>query len=123
MMSHDDVTEFERVHAQLHGAYAEISALSSKKPGDAVNSFKLRLLNTILDDANDVLGPHKPFEGFTDFNEEDVPTNSDVLFILSQYMNCMETLRADNITTDYDGRWYWQIDSERHTAPPRKLKY
>lgn len=43
--------------------------------------------------------------------------------ILSQYLNCMEEMRSENIS-GFHGHWYWVLDgkeSDLHTAPPRKI--
>ncbi len=125
-MNADEISEFEQLQAQLQSLYTEIGALSKKKPDDAVNEFKLKLINQVLEKANSILGEqNRPFDDFLHFNLDDVPTNSDVVLILSQYLNCLEKLRADNIKTKFDG-WYWVVDggiSNIRTAPPRKLKY
>lgn len=125
-MTHDEVSEFEQLQAQLQSLYTEIAVLSKRKPDDAVNQFKLGLVNQVLEQANSILGEsNRPFADFLRFDSDDMPTNSDVLLILSQYLNCLEKLRADN-TQAFARQWYWVINGERsniQTAPPRKLKH
>lgn len=121
-----DVESFEKVNAQLEGVHEEITALSKKSPNDGVNKFKLRLVNKILEDANRILDDrHKPFDDFMVFDEDTIPSNSDVAFILAQYLNCMENLRSENIKeSDFGGEWYWVVDGKKSsdkTAPPKKL--
>jgi hypothetical protein len=121
-----DVERFEKINVQLEGVYDEITALSKKSPNDGVNKFKLRLVNKILEDANLVLDDkHKPFDEFTVFDEDTLPSNSDVAFILAQYLNCMENLRGEHIKeSNFGGEWYWVIngkESSDKTAPPKKL--
>jgi hypothetical protein len=127
VMNIKDVELFEKVIGQLEGVYEEITSLSKKTPNDGVNKFKLQLVNKVLDAANALLDKkHKPFDEFTVFNEDTLPSNSDVAFILAQYLNCMENLRAENIKeNDYGGEWYWVINgkkSSNRTAPPKKIK-
>jgi len=89
-MKRVDVDKFEKLDGQLQSTYDEISLLSKKKPNDAVNKFKLKFVNTLLEQANDFLGQiYRPFSDFALFSEDDVPQNSDVAFILSQYMQCL----------------------------------
>src|SRR5688572_25752914 len=109
-----DVEGFEKINAQLEGVYNEITGLSKKSPNDGVNKFKLRFVNKILEDANLFLDDkHKPFDGFTVFDEDTLPSNSDVAFVLAQYLNCMENLRGKNIKeADFGGDWYWVIDGK-----------
>lgn len=64
----------------------EFRRLSEKKPNDAVNEFKLNIVNKILAEANKELG-RTPIEGFSQFNTDMLPTNSDVLFVLALYQD------------------------------------
>lgn len=125
-MKKKDVERFEKVTGQLNGVYEEITSLSKKSPNDGVNKFKLQLVNKVLEAANSLLdNKHKPFDDFSIFDEKTLPSNSDVAFILAQYLNCMENLRAENIQQeDGCGPWYWVIDGKESsdiTAPPKKL--
>ncbi len=124
-MKQEQVDLFEKVHTQLEGLHTEISALSKKSQNDALNKFKLKFVNQILRDANIVLGEkYKPFSDFDIFDDDDMPTTSDVAMMLSQYLNCFEKLRTDNVTL-YGGNWYWLINgqkSEIRTFRPSKIK-
>ncbi|MFC6185290.1 hypothetical protein [Pseudoxanthomonas japonensis] len=118
-----DVDEFEKVSGQLDGVYQEISVLVKKSPNDAVNSFKIGLINSTIRRANDLLeDKYRPFQEFSEFSSDDLPTNSDVALIVSQYIECMEKLRADNIYQEM-GNWYWRVEGRSiRTLAPRKLR-
>jgi hypothetical protein len=124
-MKRNQIDIFEKLDVQLHGLHEEITALSKKTPNDAVNKFKLKLINKVLSDSNLLLSnKYRPFESFEAFVEEDMPSNSDVALVLLQYLNCMEKLRADNISEDYE-EWYWIADKKQtniRTSPPNKIK-
>lgn len=115
-MTRKDVETFLKLQPQLKSAYEEVSLLSKKKPAEAVNNFKLKFINSILVRANDILKEkYKPFpDQFSEFNEDDIPTNSDVVFILSHYLTSLEKLRCDNIVRSdiYTPEWYWSIDGK-----------
>ncbi|MER3465439.1 MAG: hypothetical protein C4329_14565 [Chitinophagaceae bacterium] len=123
-MKQEQVDMFEKVHAQLEGLHAEISALSKKSQNDALNKFKLKFVNQILTDANTILGDkYKPFADFSIFSEEEMPTTSDAAMMLTQYLSCFEKLRTDNIKYS-GGKYYWMIDgkqSEVMTFRPQKI--
>lgn len=126
-MKTTDVHQFEKIHVQMQALHDEIGALSKKSPNDALNKFKLKLINGLIQEANSLLkGDYKPLVGFETFSEDDIPTNSDVIMVLAQYLNCLEKLRADNIKKDDFGpSWFWVINnktSDIRTAPPRKLQ-
>ena len=129
-MKRADVELFEKVTTQLANLHDEMSALARKSPNDAINTFKLAFVNSALAKCNKLLGQrYCPFPEFEQFSSDDMPSNSDVTFILSQYLACAETLRAANIYV-WGGTWYWDIDGidREHstegirTSPPMKLK-
>lgn len=124
-MTKQEVDTFEKLQSQLEGLHDEISALSKKSQNDALNKFKLKFVNQILGQANTILGVnYKPFADFDLFDENDIPSNSDVAMMLTQYLTCFEKLRADNVRQDF-GRWFWVIDgkqSEIKTVMPKKIK-
>ncbi|MCA1869719.1 hypothetical protein HW571_29410 [Agrobacterium genomosp. 3] len=123
-MDKRDIEKLEKVSGQIDGLHREISALVKKSPNDALNKFKLSFVNTALAEANAVLGSaYQPFASFTQFNEDDVPSNSDVAMILAQYLEELERKRADNLTRSA-GLWVYEIDgkpSDIRTAAPKKL--
>ena len=128
-MKLDDVHNFEKLAAQIGSFYEEMATLAKKSPKDAINPFKLEFVNKVLTNFNELLGQdYRPFPEFDGFSSDDIPSNSDVTFILSQYIACAEKFRADNIYCQF-GHWYWNIDdadpedaNERiGTSPPKKL--
>jgi hypothetical protein len=119
----DEIDEFESLQGQLQAFYEEINTLAKKNPNDAVNKFKLGLVNSVLTKANNFLGKdRRPFADFECFDEAAMPSTSDVLVIISQYLSAFEKLRSENIRWDYDeGRWCWSGGSKIPTGPPKKL--
>ena len=115
-MTKEQVETFLKLQPQLKSAYDEIALLSKKKPTDSLNTFKLKFINSILSRANEILeDKYKPFpEDFSLFNEEDMPNNSDVVFILSHYLTALEKLRCDNIEkeNEFPYHWFWIIDDK-----------
>ena len=125
IMNKEQVETFLKLQPQLKSAYDEISLLSKKKPTDTLNTFKLKFINSILSRANEILeNKYKPFpEDFILFNADDMPNNSDVVFILSHYLTALEKLRCDNIEreTKFPHHWFWVIDeimSNQETDQP-----
>jgi hypothetical protein len=98
MKTEQDVETFERLSKQLHSFLAQVSELSSKKPNDPVNKFKLKFINATLEDLNKVLAAGRPFQDFSVFDSDDLPSNSDVVVMLDQYEKACATFRADNST-------------------------
>lgn len=133
-MNKNDVDVFEKLSGQLLSTYEEISLLSKKNPNDAVNKFKLKFINRLITDSNIYLDEkYRPFDDFDSFEEDDIPHNSDIVFILSQYIQCFEKLRSDNVV-QYNGFWYWKVQGDEgdnldddgmvkiKTVKPKRLK-
>lgn len=124
MKTREDVEALERLIGQLQGLHNEISQLAKKAPNDAVNTFKLKLTNKVIETGNTVLGEgYRPFVEFEEFDVDDVPTNSDVTLILSQYMEQAERYRSDNIKIERR-TWVYVLGgkaSDIRAAPPSRI--
>ncbi|MGA1831454.1 hypothetical protein [Rhizobium wenxiniae] len=109
MKTNADVDALERLIVQLKGLHDEISQLAKKSPNDGLNKFKLKLVNSVIASANTILPPgYRPFSDFSVFLEEDVPSNSDVTLVLTQYIEQVERFRSDNVTY-HDYEWVYVL--------------
>lgn len=86
-----------KIRDQLEALHDELSILSRKKPDDAINEFKLQFINQVLTETNSILDEKfRPFDGFETFDLDNVPTNSDVVLILAQYLRCLNRQRISS---------------------------
>ena len=124
MKTIEDIESLEKVIGQLSAAHSEIAILAKKSPSDTLNSFKLKMINRVIKTSNSVLGKkYKPFDDFEKFEDDDLPSNSDVTMILAQYMEEAERYRSDNVMKQY-GSWYYVVGgevSEIRSGPPSKV--
>lgn len=124
MKDHEELEQFEKLIGQLRGLHEELGLLAKKSPNDAVNAFKLRLINKVIASANRTLGlGYLPFDDFEAFDTDDMPTNSDVTLVLAQYLEESERYRSDNVE-QYRGVWWYVVDGERsdvRTSAPSKV--
>lgn len=121
-MKRKAIDEFETLQGQLESFHTEMNTLVKKNPNDALNKFKLGLINSVLIRANSFLGKARlPFAGFQSFDESAMPSTSDVLMILAQYLSAFEKFRADNVYVEFGEDWYWHGDEKIPTSPPKKL--
>ena len=120
-MEKKDVERFEKLHIQIKDMYSELSILSKKSPDGAINKFKLNFINQLIEEANQLLGKrYMPFSDFQRFQEDDMPFNSDVVLIISQYIKCLEKFKYDNVKL-LSRNWYWNLsdtDEEVKTSHP-----
>jgi len=121
MKTDDDIDRIEKLMGQLKGYHAEISMLAKKSPNDAVNKFKLGLINKSLAFGKEVLGQdYLPIDDFEAFDIDDVPSNSDVTTVLAQYIEEAERYRGSHIQ-QVNARFYYVLKgktTDRRADPP-----
>ena len=111
-LEEDTVREFEIVRGQVQTFYDEVSVLSKKSPDGKVNRFKLGFINGTLRRATALLGDaYRPFADFESFNDEELPSSSDVGMMLSQYLNSMQRYKRDHTFRDPVLKWLWRTKS------------
>ncbi|WP_308585395.1 hypothetical protein [uncultured Desulfovibrio sp.] len=123
-MTKNDVVLFEKIFTKLKSLLKEIQVLASKKPNDAINKFKLGLINEVIIEANNFLGMNNlPLDGFTNFDDDSIPTNSDVSMVLNLYIDRFELLKS-YITKFTKGAWYYNTTdgSAIRSSAPAKLQ-
>src|SRR6266496_549853 len=89
-----------------------------------VNKFKLKFLNATLKSINKIVGDYRPFPDFEQFDVDSLPSNSDVVVIVSQYAGAVLRFRAEN--TDYEHGQSWILKgktSNLHAGNPSNFKY
>lgn len=123
-MNREDIEQLEKVTGKIEGLHREITLLAKKSSTDGLNTFKLRLLNGALAAANEILGDeHQPVEGFTQFDADDVPSNSDATVVLAIYLEELERYRSDLLKFSSGTHWYAFDDGTKlRAAQPKRLK-
>lgn len=122
-VTRDEIASFDKTLSQMQQLVKDMEALAKKSPDGPVSKFKLGIINEQLRRANAFLKPpFKPIEGFDEFDAVGLPSNSDVVLVLSQYLTCFEKWRSGNIHREgqgYDAYWAWNVRGEtiRTTEP------
>jgi len=97
----------------------EFDLLSKKKSDGQLNPMKIKMVNRILEPLN-VLFKNEPSHKFLDIlNEDDLPTNSDVVLIISQYETAIDEFKKEYYFKDQylldeynDPIWRWITKEE-----------
>jgi hypothetical protein len=98
MKSKKDIEMLVKLLVQLKDACLRIDELGKKRPNDALNKFKLGFFNDLLRQANELMpAEYLPNADFRLFEEDSLPTNSDVVIMLSQYLACLRKFGRDNV--------------------------
>jgi hypothetical protein len=115
-MTAEEVEDFRKMAAQLDALHQEATAASKKHPDKPVSKFKVELANAVLETAKRVLGTSAPTLNFERFDADELPTNSDLSFVVSQFVECAEKVKIQNIKL-YIGVWYWMVAGSRSEIP------
>jgi hypothetical protein len=77
----------------LNAMYLEFKGLVSKKPDGVISKNKIAIVNRLLKDILTILEgePNRPYLDL--MNEDDLPQNSDVALVLSQYRAAMDQFK------------------------------
>ncbi len=114
---------FEKTEAQLEGFYEEIGNIAKKKPDDPINTFKLGFINQMFDQANTLLGDeYRPFPDFDKFDLDALPTASDVVMMLSQYLRSMDKYRNDATHQHTFGVHFWHVSGSKDRIRAKQPK-
>src|SRR5687767_1032322 len=96
-MKPNEIELVGKLFSQIQGFYDEVTVLSKSKPDNPLNAFKLKFINEKLAEANGILtGNYRPLKDFTVFEDSSLPTNSDVVMVLSQYLARLRAWRNDH---------------------------
>ena len=72
-----------------------------------------------------LVGKFKPFPDFETFDEDELPTNSDVMIVLSQYLNALESWRSAHIKKkpgSYND-WIWDVEGKTGIDADRPTRF
>ncbi len=100
---------YDLLHPLLDVTYKEIKELSKKNPDSPLNAFKVKSINRVLEPIKELL-QFEDTAPFLDILDSDfIPTNSDVVMILSQYMQSMQLYKDQYYFWDRkDGEHKWR---------------
>jgi hypothetical protein len=113
LLKQSDIAVYNKTVEQLHVSYREIEELSKKKPSEMINLFKLKFVNKTLNDANSFLGDElRPFSDFLLFDENELPTVSDVKLMLAHYKTSIHNFMLKNSVSDGHISRYWIINGK-----------
>lgn len=126
--SSKDGEKFFEMTVQLNKLYQEFAVLSSKKPDGVVGPFKLKIVNRWLGAASGLMPQqYHPVSGFTEFDASDVPSYSDVLVVITQYIGAIDRFSKDHTENrsgdNFHPEMYWVIPGEREAVPYKSCKW
>lgn len=112
--SKKDVQDHDLLTGMLAAQKQELDLLTKKQPNGQLNKMKITIVNRVLEPLKGLL-KNEPSHKFLDvLNEVDMPTNSDVVLIISQYEKALRDFRSKYFIEDknhknkyglFESRW------------------
>jgi len=85
---------YETVKPLLVAMYEEFKELSKKKPDSVLSISKVKIVNRLLESCREVLNDEQSIQFLDLIDEDNIPQNSDVVLMLSQYVAAMGEFRS-----------------------------
>ncbi|MEA5469417.1 hypothetical protein [Spirulina sp. 06S082] len=119
----EKVALYQLVRPFLEDMTDEFKELSKKKPDTALSINKVKMVNRLLESCRKVLEEEKSLQFLDLIDEDNIPQNSDVVLMLSQYVVAMGKFRSNYYDTEaaeddlfrlgdqYKDRWFTHPDT------------
>jgi hypothetical protein len=113
--SNKNIDDFELLEKMLDALACEFRELSKKKQEGVLNLTKVKMVNRILKPLKENLLINEPSQIFLDLlDENEIPNNSDVVLIISQYEKALSEFEDKYHISDpnnsYKKRWSTKED-------------
>lgn len=106
-ISQAEVNQYNLLNPLLLGAYNEFQELSKKKPESPLNTYKVKMINRVLEPIKELLKNEDVSEYLDVLDIDDIPTNSDVILILSHYIKALEMFNEKYYRNSVKGMYRW----------------
>lgn len=115
LLTEKNIEDYELLKDMLHSQKEEFDLLSKKKADGQLNPMKIKMVNRVLEPLKELF-LHEASHKFLDtLDQDEIPTNSDVVLIISQYESAIDNFRSryyknyNWLTVEYESRKY-EID-------------
>ena len=106
--SEKNVEDFLLMKGMLNSQKKEFDLLSKKKTTEQLNPMKIKMVNRVLKPLKELLIHEKSHDFLDILIEDDMPTNSDVVLIISQYeTSIINFTNKYKVYDKYDRRQRW----------------
>lgn len=101
--------QYEMLHPILETLLSEIKELSKKKADNPLNKLKVGMINKVLERVKIILANEPTTQFLELLDDETLPSNSDTVFIISQYDAAMKQYKDKHYVYDDEEdahRWF-----------------
>ena len=88
-----NIEDYKLLIEMLSSQRREFDLLSNKKADVQLNPMKIKMVNRVLEPLKEIFKNEESYKFLDILNEDDIPTNSDIVLIISQYETAIEEFR------------------------------
>lgn len=106
----EQISLYGTISPLLQHAFSEVKEFSKKKQEEQLNLNKVKTINRLLEKAKELLKNEPTIEFLDLLNEDDLPSNSDAVLTMSQFIAAMNKFHSDHYhvnSWDIDGGGDW----------------
>jgi hypothetical protein len=96
----EKVKKFDMLFPMVNSDLNEIRELSKKKQDEPLNKFKVKTINKKLEQVKIILSEEPTIEFLELLDEDVLPSNSDAVLMISQFIKALEQFRTKYYTKD-----------------------
>jgi hypothetical protein len=98
--------QFDMLRPMIEVAYKDMAEFSKKRQEGIVNELKVRYINRLLSPIKEIMANDESASYLELLNEEELPENSDAVFVLGQFRAAMDQFKKRNTySVDYVSKW------------------
>ncbi len=108
----EQVKLYLTINPLLKSAFDEVKEFSKKKQDEELNVKKVKMINRLLEKAKEILKDEPTVEYLELLDEDELPTNSDAVLTMSQFISAMKKFHDDHyhyennmLSWDNEGHW------------------
>ncbi|WP_417514211.1 hypothetical protein [Minwuia sp.] len=106
------VATYRAAKGVFFGLLFEMKELSRKKADATLSKGKVKILNRVLEDLNEVLGDEAEAKYLDLLDEDDLPQNSDAVLVMVQYEKALKAFAERYKAFDREKREsYWVTEN------------
>lgn len=108
-----NIEDYSLLKDMLYAQKQEFNLLSKKKSDGQLNKMKIKMVNRVLEPLNELLKNELSHKFLDVLNEDEMPTNSDVVLIISQYEKALLNFKNKYFLIDKNYRNKYGTPQER----------
>jgi hypothetical protein len=89
-----NIEDYLLLKDMLHSQKKEFDLLSKKKADSQLNPMKIKMANRVLVPLKEIFEHEESHKFLDTLNDDDMPTNSDVVLIISQYETAINEFKS-----------------------------